>query len=455
MDRITRRSVLMESIGGIGAALAARTRAGFCQARETAPAPSESAPRKSVVISVRDADELQSALDRYAGTHVRLRLQRPVEITCRVREVPLSGQVSRHPLLVPRDVHLDLSDSTLLLDLRSNSYGIRLSSNSAIRNGTIRIVRSEGKGSQGIWHSAVCVGDAYDDGGTPVHPGPFSAVSGWAIENLTIDQPVDACAIQLMSEAHHGVIRDIRILDSDKALLGIGMDWGSVGPIATPDPEIPRMRRLWEEGKIYSTHPHDILVEKIRVGRLGRNVDPNDAGVRCSACHNITIRDVQVESAATGVALWGGDCGYEYAPDRHRDLAHSGYLIDGLVIRKAMQFGIVLNGSADNVYRSRLKHGYDALRDPVHPGLNRPVIRNSVLRGAATSGTQGMYVAAATRVALENVDISGFEKGLHVEDWVHGMTFQKVRIAGNKKNLAIEGTVEPPVALSLEGIVEQ
>ncbi len=53
------------------------------------------------------------------------------------------------------------------------------------------------------------------------------------------------------------------------------------------------MRRLWEQGQIYSTHPHDILIENLRVGRLTRNLDGNDAGVRCSACHNITIRNVQ------------------------------------------------------------------------------------------------------------------------------------------------------------------
>jgi hypothetical protein len=177
--------------------------------------------------------------------------------------------------------------------------------------------------------------------------------------------------------------------------------------------------------------------------------------LRCSACHNITIRDVQVESAATGVAIFGGDCGYEYAPDKHRGLAHSGYVIDGLVIRKALRYGIVLNGSADNIHRSRLNHGYDAVLDPVHPGIHGPVIRNSVLRGGFTPRAQGMYVVAVTDALIENIDVSEFDKGVHVEDWVRGMRFRGGRIAGNRQDLAIEGTVERPTGIAFEGVARE
>ncbi len=106
-----------------------------------------------------------------------------------------------------------------------------------------------------------------------------------------------------MSEACHGTILNVTVLDSSKALLGIGMDWGSVGPITSEDQRIADMRRLWEQGQIYSTHPHDILIENLRVGRLTRNMDGNDAGVRCSACHNITIRNVQLMKRSCGCHL--------------------------------------------------------------------------------------------------------------------------------------------------------
>jgi len=59
-----------------------------------------------------------------------------------------------------------------------------------------------------------------------------------------------------MSEGCFGVIRRVRILDSKEALLGIGMDWGSVGMMTTADETIPLMRELWEKHEIYTTHRH-------------------------------------------------------------------------------------------------------------------------------------------------------------------------------------------------------
>jgi hypothetical protein len=411
--------------------------------------PDETADRV-VTIEAADGNELQAILYGHAKFTGRcIRLGQAAIVKCAVREDLVGDEKSIHALLVPEGVRLDLNGATLQLDLRSNSYGVRLSNDSAICNGTIRVVRSEGKGSQASWHAAICIGAAYGDGGTPTKP-RFSKVAHWSIESMTIDQQVAASAIQIMSEACHGSIRNVRILDSEKALLGIGLDWGSVGPITTVDVEIPRMRRLWERGEIYSTHPHDIVIENIRVGKLLRNVDANDAGIRCSACHRITIRNVEVEAAATAVAIFGGDLGYEFAPTDQRDLEHSGYVIENVRIGKALRFGMVLNGLADNVWRSRKFHGYDAVRDPTHPGLNKPVISNVVLRGNATLGAQGIYAVALTDAKLHNIDISGFEIGLHVEDWVRGMRFRGSRIEGNKQNKRIEGSTEPAVGVVFE-----
>ncbi len=103
----------------------------------------------------------------------------------------------------------------------------------------------------------------------------------------------------------------------------------------------------------------------------------------CSACHNITIRNVHVEEAGVAVAIWGGDCGYEFAREADRSLQHSGYVVDNVTIDRALLFGLVLNGSADNVYRARRDFGYQTLIDPVHPGLNRPSFETAISPGAA------------------------------------------------------------------------
>ncbi len=235
---------------------------------------------------------------------------------------------SPHALLVPEHVTLDLNGSTMILDFDANGYGIRLASWSAIQNGTVRIGRCEHSGSQRIWHSAVSVGAAYGDGGTPDNLSYFSKITGWRMENLTIDQRLNQSAIQLMSESSHGVIRNIRILDSPMAALGIGLDWGTVGPISMADPAQPAMGALFRQKKIYSLHPHDILIQKIRIGHLGRNINDDDAaGIRTSGCYNITIDDVEIEEAADGIAIHCGDAGYEYALEPDRSTGHTGYVI--------------------------------------------------------------------------------------------------------------------------------
>jgi hypothetical protein len=401
--------------------------------------------------SVRSGDDLQVALDKQAaaggGT---VRMERDGNVTCFVRQAPVASETSIHALLVPAGVELDLNGSTLLLDMRSNSYGVRLTSGSAIRNGTVKVVGSIGKGSQAIWHSAISVGAAYGDGGTVSNPGHFSNVSDWRMEDLTIEQPFEAACIQLMSEAHHGVIRNIRILDSEKALMGIGLDWGTVGPVSTADELVPQMRKLWEKNEISSTHPHHVLIENITIGKLGRSIDGNDAGVRCSGCHHITVRNLTVETAMSAIALFGGDFGFEFSPNEQRSVAHVGYLIDGVKIGAARLYGIVINGAEDNVYRSRLKFGYDAIRDPVHPGLDRPIIRNAVLRGTRAAHSRGVYLAATTGATFENVDVEGFETGVAVNDWVRSLKFRNGRIANSQENVSIGGSTEAPLNIMFE-----
>src|SRR5262245_13241794 len=96
---------------------------------------------KTIEIDVVDGAALQSELDRHAGTGNLLQLKSARDITCLVQEQMFDGEKSIHPLLVPPGVHLDLQGATLLLDCRSNSYGLRLSNDSSIRNGTIKVVR--------------------------------------------------------------------------------------------------------------------------------------------------------------------------------------------------------------------------------------------------------------------------------------------------------------------------
>ena len=401
-------------------------------------------------IAPRDGAELQSLLWRHAETGHTLQLPAlsTLVLTPREERVGPHQEISRHPLLIPPGVRLDLNGATLLLEFTANSYGVRLSNDSALRNGTIKVVRSEGKGLQACWHSGVSIGAAYGDGGTPDQPGMFSTVAQWGVEDLVIEQPFPAAAMQLMSEACRGVIRRVTIADSAKALLGVGLDWGSVGPITSEDQKIARMRTLWERGEIYSTHPHDIRMEQVRVGRLGRCQDGNDAGIRCSACDHITIRDLRVEAAATALAIFGGDLGYEFARRDLRDRAHQGYDVEGVRIERAGIFGLVLNGLADNVWRARENHGYEPVRDPTRPGLDRPRLKNIDLQGVGGK-SQGVYAVAVTDAHLDRIQIRGFETGVHPEDWVDGLRLTGAVLAENTHNARIEGVRSPALRVEI------
>jgi hypothetical protein len=399
-----------------------------------------------------DAASLQRFLLQYAGQSCIIRLPKEQSLTCAVREDKVGSETSIHALLIPEHVQLDLNQGTLLLDLRSNSYGIRLSNHSAIRNGTVCVIHSEGKGAQGCWHSAVSVGAAYGDGGTVERPGHFSTVTNWVMEDLLIDQQVDASAVQLMSEACHGVIRNIRIADSEKALLGIGMDWGSVGDVSSADERLSEMQELWKKRQIYTTHPHDILVENIEIGRLTRNSDPSDAGVRCSACHRITIRNVSIDTAATAIAIWGGDCGYEFARDDQRNSEHIGYVLENITIQNALRFGLILNGTADNIVRAERNLGYKPLRNPAVPGIQGLRAERLQLTGTRASGSQGIYAVAVTSAEMKGVQISQFTVGLHAEDWVNGLRLTGDMVRDNERNLLLEGTFSPASDVTLESV---
>jgi len=399
---------------------------------------------QTLVIEVTNGAELQVALDQHAAQGGTVRIGKPNSLVCTALESVIDGETSRHALLIPNGIDLDLNGSILLLDLRLNSHGVRLSSRSSIRNGTIKVIRSDNKGSQAIWHAGIGIGAPYDDGGTPEKPGHFSRVSNWKVENITIDQPFPAAAIQIMSEACHGIIRNVRILDSPMALLGIGMDWGSVGKMTTADESIPHMRELWEQHEIYTTHPHDILIENIDIGHLTRNIDGNDAGIRCSACYNIRIQNVHIASAASALAIFGGDCGFEFAPVELRSLAHTGYRIESLEIEKAFRYGIVLNGLSDNVFRSREIHGYQTLTDPTQPGLNGVTISNSRLNGSKTPDSQGMYITAVSHVEVHDVTLKDFAMGVRIKDWVDGLHFKNADLSHNAQPRSISSSVEKP-----------
>jgi hypothetical protein len=159
---------------------------------------------------------------------------------------------------------------------------------------------------------------------------------------------------------------------------------------------------------------------------------------------------VHVASAAAGVAIFGGDCGFEFAPKELRSLAHTGYEVNGLTIDKAFRIGIVLNGLSDNVYRASLSHHYQMLLDPAQPGLNGVVVRDSQLRGDGSAKSLGMFITAVSNVQMQNVTIKDFDIGVRIKDWIDGLHFKSCDLSQNAQAQSISNAAATPQGVVFE-----
>jgi len=210
------------------------------------------------------------------------------------------------------------------------------------------------------------------------------------------------------------------------------------------------MRRLFDQGKLYGTHPHHILIQKIRVGRLTRNENDDDsAALRTSGCYNITIDDVEVREAAVGVALHAGDAGFEYALEPHRHIGHAGYVMKNIVVHKVYRRGIIIDGIADNVYRSILHHGHRSSLSTVTPGIDQPVLQNAHVRGGP-SAEIGIMVQFSVGAKIEDVDVAEFQKGIQLKDWSKNVTISKSKIHDNGTAVVVTGSEGKPENIVLK-----
>jgi len=144
-----------------------------------------------LVLETSSCSVLQTTMDQLAesggGSVVLASAQ---DITCTSFERNFSVDPNQReftPLLIPERVSLDLNGSRLLLrHTEGNSYGIRISRHSALRNGRVSVESIVPASSQGIFHSAIAIGAALGHGGTVAQPSYYAEVYDWTIEDLTL-----------------------------------------------------------------------------------------------------------------------------------------------------------------------------------------------------------------------------------------------------------------------------
>ncbi len=351
---------------------------------------------------------------------------------------------------------LDLNGATieLLLD-HVNDHGIRLRSGATLSGGTVR-VRSRGRPSlQAGAHGPVCVGPLYGDGGTPADLSPDEGVTGWTIRDLTLMSdksvqttagPIGAVAIQIMGGATNGLIERITIPDSQSLSGGIHLDWGVVGPIVSADDTagLQANRRVYDDGKGWTTHPRDIVIRDIRVGRLTGGQGGADGGadaIRLSGCCRITVERVHAV-ATSGVFLrhTAGDLGLEYASGETA-VTLLGNRFTACVVEDCLTGRLFVSDSlADNVARG-VEKGYRPRRPTL---LHTDVMFIEVVGKGRGQADGGLFVQQRGGGAVR-CQARGFGVGFRCDSETIGITLTDCIAHDNRgAGFLVEHVSQPP-----------
>lgn len=372
--------------------------------------------------------------------------------------------LARAAPVVRDNVSLNLNGGTLLLQLsETNATGVRLRSGATLRNGTVTVRSSGQPSAQGAAHAPVVVGPLYGEGGTPDRLSPDEGVGGWTIRDLILssDKDVDdgaggrigSAAISIMGGAHHGLIENIRVPDSAVMLGGIHMDWATVGPILSH--AIPEDAVLYRQGRAYTTHPHDIVVRNIRIGRLSRPFGPlgqaaGNFGIRLSGVYNIAVSDVAIEMV-TGVAFChtAGDLGFEFAPAGVRPMACRGIRFSrGTVRQRSTGYLVWTDSYADNIGRETAQ-GYRPMLDPIHT----TDILFERIEGNGGSFF-GIRVDRQRGGRIVDCVARGYRRGFYIDEQVDGLTLVRpVALDSAEDGISVEHPSRPPRNIVIEGAV--
>lgn len=364
-------------------------------------------------------------------------------------------------VVVPNGVTLDLNGGRLIATLvASDDAGVRLLSDSALVNGTV-IVRSRGRpGLQGGAHAPVLIGTLYGEDRSVDLRSRFADPHGWRVSGVTLSSDkavpagdgtvLGAPAIAVTGGASDGVIENVTVPDSSTMAGGVHLDWGTVGAISSSD--IWGSAAAYRAGRAFTTHPHDIVVRAIRIGRLSRLsvAGTGSFGVRLSGVHDIAVSDVTV-AGVTEAAIYhtAGDLGYEFARSADRSRAHLGIRIDGVTVAAAEGAYLLRSDSyADNIGRAA-QAGYRPMLNPIaHTDMD---VRN--IRGAAggrLAPNFGLRLDHQRGGTFSDIIAQGFRRGFYIDEQVYDVTLLRpVSENSTEAGISVEHPLRPPANVTI------
>lgn len=373
--------------------------------------------------------------------------------------LPAARVPAPNGVVVPSGVTLDLNGGELITVLtNATAAGVRLMSDSAVRNGSVTVVSQGSPASQAGAHAPILVGALVGENTAPGRLSPFEAPNGWTISNVTLRSdkrvkgddlpPMGSAAIQVIGGARDGLIENVTVPDSALLSGGVLLDWGTVGPISSHD--VSGSAAVWRRGQGYTTHPHDIAIRQIHVGRLTRPSvrETGSFGVRLSGVHDVTVTDVVVQET-TEAAFYhtAGDLGYEFARPQDRARAHRGIVLEGLQATRAGSYLIRTDSYADNVGRAAAA-GYRPMLPPI---AQTDISVRRVTGGAASAGLgYGLRIDHQRGGRFADIEVNGFRRGFYIDEQVYDLALDRpVALNSAEAGLSVEHGGRPPERITV------
>jgi hypothetical protein len=362
-------------------------------------------------------------------------------------------------VVLPRGVTLDLNGGELVAVLtEANAAGVRMLSNTALRNGTVTVSSRGSPGTQAGAHAPVLIGALYGENPSADRISPFEAPSGWVVSGVTLrsdklvaagDLRLGASGIQVVGGAHHGLIENVTIPSSSRMAGGVLLDWGTVGPIGSGD--VPASAAAFRAGRAWTTHPHDIQIRGVTVGALTRPAagGAGSFGVRFSGVHDVTLADLRIDQVTEAAFLnTAGDLGFEFALAADRNRALRGIVVDGINAARAGAYLVRSDSYADNVGRAAAQ-GYRPQLPPI--GQSDIVVRN-VSGTASGSGQPGFGLRLDHQRGGTFADISarGFRQGFVIDEQVYDVELVRPMASDSlDAAIAVQHPSRPPAGIKI------
>lgn len=283
---------------------------------------------------------------------------------------------------------LEGNGATLEFNMPTAIKCLRLGNYCTVRNLTIKQISSTASGD-GFDQACIFIGT--DDGasGTGTHD--------VLIENIVVYQSASRHYIAVAGDAHDIVIRNIYMPASTTAYIGILCHWSA------EDDD-------WESNG--SNHPHNIVIENIKCDGLKQAVDPGSSFVVfLSGCYNVTVRNVNIDTAWGAVRIQPGTPGSDQCQTYQEELILTGITVENITGKDVVS-GLAATwssddnrqtGGGDNIF------GHDA----------NITFRNCKLYGILTEGNGGT-VTELSGVTFEHCDFQNYGQGFRITDSVAG-----------------------------------